>query len=908
MSLLPYENLPQVHRADILMKNTVFGLQDHFQFLERGKKYLESPKAIKHLQWEEIADFNEDFPKPEQGIWVQLIEPKSTQENFEAVLRLFLDEGNTLVYEADESNWQEIGSAVRECSHCTNKNGTPKKLYPTQSHAQEAIGDSGMSLKMYECKYNNGWHLTQDIYGESINFNRNYSIQILDRNSEKEWLLLERRPGKAILVLRPNTYQIQCQIKAIQALCDRPKAKHVPLLRLFEGDRYVKWQKLPYSTQAKKIDWLVLTDNSREGTAEQRQFVEIALNTPDFAILEGPPGSGKTTAICELILQLALRGKRILLCASTHVAVDNVLERLMAEENPHREQILPVRIGDNANLSDKVKPYQLADFLRTEKKRLLDHLREAKPLSAAQKMLQGQLQKNNQLIERMVLDAANLVCGTTIGILQHPDIKEKGRQEPQFDVMIIDEASKTTFQEFLVPAVLAERWILVGDPKQLSPYVDDEALAVNVASCLPESYQRNACVDIFLAGEKNMSKRATPLVITNNLKEMDFYIRQAQHQNVRLGSQKNSAYLPFSQIVVGDEDFFTVNQGNLPLDIAYIRQPEKAPDSILRKHLAYTRLASNKKIDSATWESEVSWRLARWYEQRLNDEINADNKTSQKLKKAVEELLPYPDENGENKTWENLTKVRKVALPSILELLQQGFERKDGQREGTALTDGLPKEILVERLVTLSNQHRMHPDIAAFSHQKIYQRKALFSSQMMREKRAWTYSVQKRVIWQDVNGKKNKFNANEEEVKAIIKELQRFDEWAKSNRPTNGGVWEVALLTFYRGQERALRLALRKWTGSKGFRYFHRKQGKTNYMDIQVCTVDRFQGHEADLVLLSFASPHATSFLESPNRLNVAITRARYQLKVFGNRQGLMKSSGVLGAFVKFILDWDKEI
>ena len=90
MSLLPYENLPQVHRADILMKNTVFGLQDHFQFLERGKKYLESPKAIKHLQWEEIADFNEDFPKPEQGIWVQLIEPKSTQENFEAVLRLFL--------------------------------------------------------------------------------------------------------------------------------------------------------------------------------------------------------------------------------------------------------------------------------------------------------------------------------------------------------------------------------------------------------------------------------------------------------------------------------------------------------------------------------------------------------------------------------------------------------------------------------------------------------------------------------------------------------------------------------------------------------------------------------------------------------------------------------------------------
>ena len=46
MSLLPYENLPQVHRADILMKNTVFGLQDHFQFLERGKKYLKAPRQL----------------------------------------------------------------------------------------------------------------------------------------------------------------------------------------------------------------------------------------------------------------------------------------------------------------------------------------------------------------------------------------------------------------------------------------------------------------------------------------------------------------------------------------------------------------------------------------------------------------------------------------------------------------------------------------------------------------------------------------------------------------------------------------------------------------------------------------------------------------------------------------------
>lgn len=51
----------------------------------------------------------------------------------------------------------------------------------------------------------------------------------------------------------------------------------------------------------------------------------------------------------------------------------------------------------------------------------------------------------------MVLDAANLVCGTTIGILQHPDIKGNGAATAPFDVLIVDEASKMTFQEFLVP-------------------------------------------------------------------------------------------------------------------------------------------------------------------------------------------------------------------------------------------------------------------------------------------------------------------------------------------------------------------------------------------------------------------------------------------------------------------------
>jgi superfamily I DNA and/or RNA helicase len=57
-----------------------------------------------------------------------------------------------------------------------------------------------------------------------------------------------------------------------------------------------------------------------------------------------------------------------------------------------------------------------------------------------------------------------------------------------------------------------------------------------------------------------------------------------------------------------------------------------------------------------------------------------------------------------------------------------------------------------------------------------------------------------------------------------------------------------------------------------------------------VCgTVDRFQGREADLVLLSMRNTRRVGFLDSPNRLNVAVTRARQQLVVLGNADYFQK-------------------
>lgn len=87
---------------------------------------------------------------------------------------------------------------------------------------------------------------------------------------------------------------MQRQNCAIQAQQNAPSSSHLPLLRLMEATDHVVW---PTSVEPAPVDeWLVLTEEARRGTSEQRHFVRLVLATTEFAFLEGPPRSGKTTA------------------------------------------------------------------------------------------------------------------------------------------------------------------------------------------------------------------------------------------------------------------------------------------------------------------------------------------------------------------------------------------------------------------------------------------------------------------------------------------------------------------------------------------------------------------------------------------------------------------------------------
>ena len=893
MALLYYQNLG-VHRPDVLMRRTFGELGMFYDFLKRTRDYLESDAAVKRLAWRPgEAPANGDHgtgpgEATDAGVWVELTEPSDRPNEPEATFRAFLDENVNEIYEAEPSGERETTDARR---------------------------------------------------ADRLNFGVEHKNSVIDRDPESSRLLLERSPRLPELLIRPNTWPIRCQIRALYTLQNAPSRVHLPLLRLFEGLDHASWPIVePVSIEgsgrqvhsepamlerrdrsipeAPDGSWMVLSDAEQPGTDEQRRFVERALGTPDFAFLEGPPGSGKTTAICELVLQLAKRGKRVLLSASTHVAVDNVLERVMDESNPDRDSVIPIRIGDRRNVSEKARPWQLERFVRTERERLLGKLLDLerrRSLTRSQEALFEALRQGPSVIERLVLDAANLVCGTTIGILQHPDIKSEarsgGRTSPIFDMLIIDEASKTTFQEFLVPALLAKRWVIVGDPKQLSPYVDEQAMAVNVEACLPDARSRDACIDAFMAGPRRT--RRTAVVAADDGSTRNAYIAQCAAWDVTIAdADRDDCDLSTADLVIGKSRTLERRADELPLDAATVRGPETALHGARRRADAWLRLSGRAREERPEWGSEVGWRLGRLYEQRFadaSDARDARRTTADRLRQDMERLLPVLNRGD---VQEQIDHVRRVALPSVLESLRHGFERNRAQRTDSALSHGLPEPVLAARHVLLSTQHRMHPEIAAFSHEHIYEGAALRTPQYMAAKRTWSYSRGHRTVWRDVRGRfDRRFNRNKEEARVVANELRRFDEWACTNPRKDGRPWEAAVLTFYRGQEREVRRHLRRWTGQdRAMRHFARGPKNRTHLLVELCTVDRFQGHEADIVLVSFARPHPTSFLESPNRLNVALTRARYQRVVIGHRQAMRRARGALLAALAETEPWGQDI
>jgi hypothetical protein len=765
-------------------------------------------------------------------------------------------------------------------------------------------------------------------------------IGILGRDPDRYQIRVTQwPPADSLLYLPTDVGSLQLQKRAAHQLINTPLPHHRGLLRLCLDPANTFW---PAVTPKEPQRWTALTDLARSGTDEQRDFVARALGSPDLMMLEGPPGSGKTTVICELVRQLIAEGKRVLLCASTHVAIDNALERLI-DADP---SIYAVRIGQVDRVDEKVKEVQLGERVQT----LVDTWRQTPHLQAL-----GE-EELKAMATRVVVRAADLTCGTTMGIMSHPLLAEARRRRrepltrmPHWDVLIVDEASKTLIQEFLVPALMAKRWVIVGDVQQLPPFNERADIEANLRSLadgkgrevFPADHQRACLIRYWLARNGRLRTGARWLIVEppgvlDWLGAELLAREELAYAAVRVVTRAGTRPGPFLEITVdqirdGDpmalalaacdlvlvaDDLLPAVAGQLPASLLHHADLTNGEHAIpashpllfqhlwwlgrsgkLRKPYSERRDTITTFAESERYEqrwlaahdlaSEIAWRLTRLHE--LKHSANQNQRES--LRRALDDLLPAAADIKDY-----IDQIREIGFPSILEVLQEGIGTGQADRR-SALTEGLGRQTsssFQHRFGSLSYQHRMHPDISAFPRDLVYQGKSLLDANTIEVRdRAinWTFGPfpPGRRAWMDVDGYDHR-GENAAEIKAMENVIRRFLGWAAEAGPPGRepAVWEVACLAFYLKQASAMSRMLATVTGDKS----RRTRFRSGNVEIVCGTVDRFQGREADLVFLSMCNTRRVGFLDSRNRLNVAITRARQQLLVFGKAQ-YFRSCGV---------------
>ncbi|NWV46755.1 SMBP2 protein, partial [Daphoenositta chrysoptera] len=213
----------------------------------------------------------------------------------------------------------------------------------------------------------------------------------------------------------------------------------------------------------------------------QREAVSFSLAQRELAIVHGPPGTGKTTTLVEIILQAVQQGLKVLCCAPSNVAVDNLVERLAGS----RARLL--RLGHPARLLPPIQQHSLdAVLARGDNAQIVADIRRdidqawAKTKKAQDKgershflgeikTLRKELKEREEAAMAAALSQASVVLATNTGASSDGPLKLL--PETHFDLVVIDECAQALEASCWIPLLKAPKCILAGDHKQLPPTI-----------------------------------------------------------------------------------------------------------------------------------------------------------------------------------------------------------------------------------------------------------------------------------------------------------------------------------------------------------------------------------------------------------------------------------------------------
>lgn len=210
--------------------------------------------------------------------------------------------------------------------------------------------------------------------------------------------------------------------------------------------------------------------NISSDSLEYAYFVELYL-TPfhapsqvmaaqECSLIQGLPGTGKSEVISFIARLLAAHGKRVLISAYTHSAVDNVMMKLLKKGLSVTSQTWPtpalVRVGRTSSCHPDVRFLLVSETAAT--------------LEPSKGPACSVLPSAEHL--RTVMKTARVVGATALSVPRSPLLLGE-----HFDVVIVDEAGQISQPAVLGALMAAESFVLVGDHMQLPPLVTSELAA-----------------------------------------------------------------------------------------------------------------------------------------------------------------------------------------------------------------------------------------------------------------------------------------------------------------------------------------------------------------------------------------------------------------------------------------------
>ncbi|CAI9732054.1 DNA-binding protein SMUBP-2-like [Octopus vulgaris] len=229
----------------------------------------------------------------------------------------------------------------------------------------------------------------------------------------------------------------------------------------------------------------------------QREAVKFAINQKNIAIIHGPPGTGKTTTVIEILLQAVKQKQKVLVCAPSNIAVDNLVDRLAQL----KQNIL--RIGHPARQLPHLQKYCLDAILSSsDGGKLIMDVKKDLDKAYSQllksnkngekykyreeiKVLRKELRQRTLQSSTEILKRADIILSTLTSASDDGSLKEL--KYNYFDMVVIDECSQATEAACWIPIPRAPKCVLAGDHCQLPPtIISKEAASAGLEITLME--------------------------------------------------------------------------------------------------------------------------------------------------------------------------------------------------------------------------------------------------------------------------------------------------------------------------------------------------------------------------------------------------------------------------------------